>query len=77
MSRAKDSIDSPTQTAREQGARDQSGEPVEVVRKDIEQPNPATEGVDKVLTPTSVKAKEQNAEKIRQRTEEVERKLKG
>lgn len=76
MSSPQDSTHSPRQTLREQGARDQTGEPVEVVRKDIEQPNPATEDVDKVLTPTSVKTEEQNAEKIRQRTDEVERKLK-
>lgn len=77
MSRPQDSTHSPRQTLREQGVRDQTGEPVEVVRKDIEQPNPATEGVDKALTPTSVETQEQNAEKIRQRTGKVQQKLRA
>ncbi|MHA6492708.1 hypothetical protein ACX0MV_05590 [Pseudomonas borbori] len=56
-------------------ARDQTGEPVDVVRKDIERPNPATEQVDKAITPTSVKTKEQEAQKINQKAAEAERKL--
>lgn len=75
MNRPQDSVRRHAQTAKEQGARDQTGEPVEVVRKAIEQPNPATEDIDKVLTPTSVKAQEQNTEKTRQRTAELEQKL--
>lgn len=75
MNRPQDSQRSHSQTEDDYLARDQTGEPVEVVRKIVEQPNPATDTVDKVLTPTSIKAKEQDTEKIRQRTAEVERKL--
>ncbi|EGH73222.1 hypothetical protein ABNM12_01180 [Pseudomonas syringae] len=56
---------------------DQSGKPVDVVRKDIAQENPATEGVDKVITPTSIKEKEQDAETLRAKNRELERKLNG
>lgn len=54
---------------------DEAGRPVETVRKVIEQPNPTTEKIDKVITPTSIKAREQEAEEIRRQTEEVRRRL--
>ena len=54
---------------------DQSGKPVNVVRKDIEHEHSSTEGVDKIVTPTSIKEKEQDAQTIREKTAEVERKL--
>lgn len=54
---------------------DEAGNPVEVVRKDMEQPNPATQAVDKVLTPTSIKTKEQEAEEINRRAADLERKV--
>jgi hypothetical protein len=57
------------------GAVDQSGTPVDVVRKDIEHEHSSTEGVDKVITPTSIKEKEQDAQTLREKTAEVERKL--
>ena len=75
MSRPQDPASRHAHTANDKIARDQTGEPVEVVRKDIEQPNPATEQVDEALTPTSVKTLEQDAEKIRQRAAELEQKL--
>jgi hypothetical protein len=57
------------------GAVDQSGRPVDVVRKDIEHEHSSTEGVDKVITPTSIKEKEQDARTLREKSSEVERKL--
>lgn len=54
---------------------DESGQPVETVRKDIERPNPATEKIDKLITPTSIKAREQEAEKIRQQSDDVRRQI--
>jgi hypothetical protein len=56
-------------------AVDQSGKPVNVVRKDIEHEHSSTEGVDKIITPTSIKEKEQDAQTIREKTAEAERKL--
>ncbi|KAA8711311.1 MULTISPECIES: hypothetical protein [Pseudomonas syringae group] len=56
---------------------DHSGKPVEVVRKDIEHEHADTEGVDKTITPTSIKEKEQDAETLRQKNAEVERMLNG
>jgi hypothetical protein len=54
---------------------DQSGQPVNVVERDIEQETPATEGIDKVITPTSIKEKEQDAETLQRKTAEIERKV--
>lgn len=54
---------------------DESGKPVNVVERDIENETPATEGVDKVITPTSVKEKEQDAETLQRKTAEIERKI--
>ncbi|KGS12611.1 MULTISPECIES: hypothetical protein [Pseudomonas syringae group] len=58
-------------------AKDQSGKPVDVVRKDIAREHSNTEGVDKVITPTSTKEKEQDAETLRAKNRELERKLNG
>lgn len=41
----------------------------------LERPNPETETVDKVLTPTSIKETERETDAINQRAAEVERKL--
>ena len=54
---------------------DQSGKPVDVVRKDIEHEHSSTEGVDKIITPTSIKEKEQDAQAIREKIAEAEGKL--
>ncbi|MBD1551346.1 hypothetical protein HAQ06_19190 [Pseudomonas sp. C2L12B] len=51
-------------------ARDSTGKPVDVNRR-----NPRTEQVDEVITPTSIKRKEQDAETLERRDETVERKL--
>ena len=56
-------------------AVDQSGKPVNVVHKDMQHEHSRTEGVDKVITPVSIKEKEQDAQTIREKTAETERKL--
>ncbi|WP_236712042.1 hypothetical protein [Pseudomonas sp. EpS/L25] len=46
-------------------ARDEAGRPVDVVKKDIQQPESTpTDGIDKVITPTDIKTKEQEAEEL-------------
>jgi hypothetical protein len=54
---------------------DSEGKPVDVVERDIEQPDPDTDDVDKVITPTSIKRKEQDAETLERANREVERRL--
>jgi hypothetical protein len=54
---------------------DQSGKPVEVVRKDLENEHSDTEGVDKIITPTSTREKEQDAQTLQEKNAEVERQL--
>ena len=44
----------------QQGSKEKSGQ--------LETPNPATETIDKVITPTSIKQKEKEAEEIRSKT---------
>jgi len=56
--------------------QDQAGNPVDVVRKDITRDNEATETVDKVITPTTIKTKEQEADEINAGADRVERQLK-
>ena len=54
---------------------DSEGKPVNVVERDIEQPDPETEDVDEVITPTSIKRKEQDVETLERANREVERRL--
>ena len=56
-------------------AKDLSGKPVDVVARDIRDEGGSTEQVDKVITPSSIRAKEQDAESIRKKASEVEQKL--
>lgn len=57
-------------------AVDEAGRPVDVVRKDLQQPESApTDAIDKVITPTDIKTKEQEAQELQRKTAEVERKL--
>ena len=57
-------------------ALDEAGRPVDVVKKDMEQPESTpTDGIDKVLTPTDIKTKDQEAEALKRKNAEVERKL--
>lgn len=54
---------------------DSEGKPVDVVERDIEQPDSDTDDVDKVITPTSIKRKEQDVETLERANREVERRL--
>jgi hypothetical protein len=53
---------------------DSSGQPVDVVERDLDPANP-TRSVDEVITPTSIKRKEQDAETLERKNAEVERDL--
>lgn len=55
--------------------KDAAGKPVDVVERDLRDERGSTEQVDKVITPTSIRAKEQDAEKLRNKASEVEQKL--
>lgn len=54
---------------------DTSGKPVNVVERDIEDHDEDTRAVDEVITPSSTRAKEQDAETLEQKTAEIERKV--
>jgi len=56
-------------------AQDLQGDKVNVVKKENQRPGEKTEAVDRVITPTSIKTKEQEAEKIRQASDEAKRKI--
>lgn len=56
-------------------AKDVEGDNVDVVKKENQRPGEKTEAVDRAITPTTIKTKEQEAEKIRQASEEARRKL--
>jgi hypothetical protein len=52
---------------------DVSGKPVNVVERDLHDTSGETEGVDETITPSSTRAKEQDAEKLRDKIAEIER----
>lgn len=54
---------------------DTSGKPVNVVERDIEDPDDDTRAVDELITPSSTRAKEQDAETLEEKTAEIERKV--
>lgn len=54
---------------------DSSGKPVDVVRRDLEDRDDDTRAVDEVITPTSIREKEQDAEELKRKTDEIERKV--
>ncbi|CAI8874168.1 PspA domain-containing protein [Pseudomonas sp. IT-P12] len=54
---------------------DSSGKPVNVVERDLRDPDSDTEGVDKVITPSSTRTQEQDAEELKRKTDEIERKV--
>jgi hypothetical protein len=56
-------------------AKDATGDPVDVVERDVRHPDPATDKVDKTITPKSIKSHEQDAEKLRDKVGQVEKKL--
>ncbi len=55
--------------------QDTSGNAVNVVERDLADGHGDTQGIDKVITPTSVREKEQDAQTLNEKTAEVERKL--
>lgn len=56
-------------------ATDSSGKPVNTVERDIEDTDDDTRAVDETITPTSTRAKEQDAETLQRKTAEIERKV--
>ena len=54
---------------------DSSGKPVDVVQRDLQDSEQETQGVDQTLTPSSTRVKEQDAEELRRKTAEIERKV--
>ncbi|WP_426201289.1 hypothetical protein [Pseudomonas sp. TWP3-1] len=56
-------------------ASDASGKPVNVVERDLRDPDDDTRTVDEVITPTSIRTKEQEAEELQRKTAEIERKV--
>ncbi|WP_213880709.1 hypothetical protein [Pseudomonas sp. dw_358] len=55
---------------------DTSGKPVDVVERDIEERHAPDEAVDEVITPTSTRRKEQDAETLEREDAAIERSLK-
>ncbi|QJI40821.1 hypothetical protein HKK52_07775 [Pseudomonas sp. ADAK2] len=54
---------------------DTSGKPVNVVERDLEDEDSDTRGVDETITPSSTRAKEQDAEELQRKIDEIERKV--
>jgi hypothetical protein len=69
--------DSASKVGRHVPEVDEAGRPVEVVRKDIEQESQRkSSGVDKVITPTATRVKEQDAQAINEAASDAEQKMK-
>lgn len=54
---------------------DAAGKPVNVVERDLQDSDADTEGVDKTITPSSTRVKEQEVEELQRKTAEIERKV--
>jgi len=54
---------------------DASGKPVNVVKRDIEDRDNDTRGVDETITPSSIRTREQEIEELNRKTAEIERKI--
>lgn len=54
---------------------DAAGKPVNVVERDLQDTDSDTEGVDKTITPSSNRVKEQEVEELQRKTAEIERKV--
>ncbi|MCF4994643.1 hypothetical protein GIW70_24360 [Pseudomonas syringae] len=54
---------------------DASGKPVNVVERDLQDPDDKTRGVDETITPSSTRTKEQDAEELQRKVDEIERKV--
>jgi hypothetical protein len=53
----------------------QKGRQVDEQDSSLQRPNPKTETVDKVITPTSIKDTQRQTDRIKEKAAEVERKL--
>jgi hypothetical protein len=54
---------------------DTSGKPVNVVERDLEDRDDDSKAVDEAITPSSTRAKEQDAETLQRKIDEIERKV--
>lgn len=54
---------------------DAAGQPVNVVQRDLADRDNDTRAVDEVITPTSIRTKEQEAEELNRKAAEIERKV--
>nr|WP_314529341.1 hypothetical protein [uncultured Pseudomonas sp.] len=54
---------------------DSSGKPVNVVQRDLADRDDDTRAVDEVITPSSTRTKEQDAEELQKKVDEIERKV--
>jgi hypothetical protein len=54
---------------------DTSDKPVNVVERDLEDRDDDSEAVDEVITPSSTRVKEQDAETLQRKIDEIERKV--
>lgn len=54
---------------------DTSENPVNVVERDLRDADKDTLGVDETITPSSTRSKEQDAEELKRKTAEIERKV--
>ncbi len=52
-----------------------AGKPEDVVRRDLQDSDDDTKAVDEVLTPTSIRTKEQEAGELKRKTDAIERKV--
>ncbi|MCK1793787.1 hypothetical protein [Pseudomonas violetae] len=52
---------------------DSSGKPVNVVQRDLADRDDDTRAVDEVITPSSIRTKEQDAEELQKKVDEIER----
>lgn len=56
-------------------ATDASGKPVNVVERDLEDRDDDTKVIDEVITPSSIRTKEQEIEEMKKKTDAIERKV--
>lgn len=54
---------------------DASRKPVNVAERDLQDTDSDTEGVDKTITPSSTRVKEQEVDELQRKTAEIERKV--
>ncbi len=54
---------------------DSAGKPVNVIQRDLTDPDNDTRAVDEIITPTSIREKEQDAEELNKKSAEIERKV--